>query len=169
MTAITTERLQMRPPTPDDAEAYCAYYASEWRASHGVRIERDRSRARFDDVLAHWREKGFGRFIVTKRGDDTPIGLIGPHQPVDYPEPEIAWHLWAEPHQGQGLAHEATLAARDYAYGTLGWPTAISHIRPENTRSIRLAERLGATRDDAAPQAPIGHHATYRHPAPEAA
>ncbi|HVZ17322.1 MAG TPA: GNAT family N-acetyltransferase, partial [Terriglobales bacterium] len=38
---------------------------------------------------------------------------------------------------------EAATAALDYAFGSLHWPRAISLIDPMNSRSIRLAERLG--------------------------
>ena len=40
---------------------------------------------------------------------------------------------------------ETALAARAFAYETLGWTTAISLIAPDNGPSKRLAERLGAT------------------------
>lgn len=53
--------------------------------------------------------------------------------------------------RGQGLAAEAAGAARAHAFGALGWTTAVSYVDPGNARSIALAERMGAIRDDAAP------------------
>jgi len=47
-------------------------------------------------------------------------------------------------HAGRGYAHEAAVAAIDYAIDLLGWTDIAHHIDPANTRSIRLAERLGA-------------------------
>ena len=65
---------------------------------------------------------------------------------------------------GHGYALEATHAARDYFYDTLGWSGAVSYIDPKNLDSIRLAERLGAVKDHDAPSID-GHDAVYRHPA----
>ena len=58
------------------------------------------------------------------------------------------------------------MAARAHAYGALGWTTAVSYIDPQNARSIRVAERMGAKLDpDAVPMDP--GDLVYRHPAPE--
>ena len=59
------------------------------------------------------------------------------------------------------------MAARDFAYRTLRWKTAVSYIDVDNARSIKLAERMGATPD---PPAVLldGDDVVYRHPAPEA-
>ncbi|MEL6197095.1 MAG: GNAT family N-acetyltransferase, partial [Pseudomonadota bacterium] len=74
--------------------------------------------------------------------------------------------------EGKGITQEAALAARAHAYGTLGWPTAVSYIDHGNDRSIALAERLGAARDAAAafPGQDEGAEPchVYRHPAPAA-
>ena len=62
---------------------------------------------------------------------------------------------------------EATHAARNYFYTHLGWDGAVSYIDPKNLDSIRLAERLGAKKDPAAPSID-GNDAVYRHPSPAA-
>ncbi|MEL7026999.1 MAG: GNAT family N-acetyltransferase, partial [Pseudomonadota bacterium] len=49
----------------------------------------------------------------------------------------------------------------------LGLSTLVSYIDPENARSIALAERLGAVRDDEA-EKPEDNPLVYRHPTPEA-
>ncbi len=38
-------------------------------------------------------------------------------------------------------------AVLGWAYGDLGLSTLVSYIHPDNTRSVALAERLGAKRD----------------------
>ena len=48
---------------------------------------------------------------------------------------------------GQGYALESGQAVLDYGFKELGRSELISLIRPENTRSIRLAGRLGASND----------------------
>ena len=64
-------------------------------------------------------------------------------------------------------AREAALAVRDWAYGTRGLGALVSYIDPENARSIRLAERLGAMPDDGAPQPAHDPCLVYRHSASE--
>jgi RimJ/RimL family protein N-acetyltransferase len=120
-------------------------------------------------LTGHWVHRGFGMFILAERSaPDTPLGMAGPWFPESWPEPEIAWSLWTPAAEGRGLAHEAAGAALAYAFGTLGWTTAVSYIHPGNARSIALAERLGARRDAGAdhpnPDEPC---LVYRHPAPE--
>jgi len=69
--------------------------------------------------------------------------------------------------EGKGLAYEASLAVLAWAYGPRGIASLVSYIDPGNARSIRLAERLGATRDDAAPKPEGEVCVTYRHASPE--
>jgi len=72
------------------------------------------------------------------------LGRTGFIFAAGWDEPELGWALAAEA-EGHGIAYEATLAARTHAAQHLGLTRPISYIRPDNTRSIALAERLGAT------------------------
>jgi len=57
-------------------------------------------------------------------------------------EVELAWML-AREHWGRGFATESALALRDWAVAERGLTRLISLIRPENVRSIRVAEKIG--------------------------
>ena len=59
------------------------------------------------------------------------------------------------------------MAARAYAYGTLGWTTTISLIAPANARSRVLAERMGATREGEFAHERFGQMDVWRHPGPD--
>jgi RimJ/RimL family protein N-acetyltransferase len=48
---------------------------------------------------------------------------------------------------GRGYAPEAARAACDWAHGTLGATHILSLIHPGNGNSIRVAEKLGMTRE----------------------
>lgn len=62
----------------------------------------------------------------------------------------------------KGYAYEAAVAMRDWAFQARKLETLVSYIGSENLRSIRLAERLGATLDEhARPQDP--GDLVYRH------
>ena len=95
--------------------------------------------------------------------------MVGLHYPEGWIAPEIGWWIVVPAQEGKGFAFEAALAARRYAYLVAGWPEAFSVIDPENARSIRLAERLGATARPPGRRRDAGGPAlVYRHPAPEA-
>ena len=57
---------------------------------------------------------------------------------------EIGYHLRRD-FWGQGLATEAAIACRDWAFAYLKADRLISLIRPENLPSCRVAERTGMT------------------------
>ena len=70
------------------------------------------------------------------------------------------------PAEGRGVAMEAAIAARAYAYRVLGWQTAVSMIDPGNARSIRLAQRLGCRMEGMFQHIRLGPMEIWRHPAP---
>ena len=165
---LETERLILREPQPRDCAAYVAEHAAERGRWIGGNAGAEAGWRAFAVLTGHWVLRGFGMWAVTLKGQDACLGMIGCLCPEGWLEPEIGWFVF-EAAEGRGIACEATRAARAHAYASLGWRTAVSYIHPENTRSIRLAERLGAVRDDrATPLKPELGTLVYRHPAPEA-
>jgi RimJ/RimL family protein N-acetyltransferase len=163
---IETARLILRAPSPADWPHWRSFAASERARFVGGPLDEGRAWRAFGHVAGMWALLGFGSFIFEPRGGGEPLGMAGPWRPADWPEAEIGWTIWSEFAEGRGYAFEAAAAARDFAFTTLGWSTAVSYIDPENVRSIRLAERLGARADpDATPVSP--ECLVYRHPAPE--
>src|SRR5439155_11641904 len=58
-------------------------------------------------------------------------------------QPELGWSLMRA-HWGFGYATEAAAAIRDWAYECRSIDLLVSLISPDNVRSQRVAERLGA-------------------------
>lgn len=164
---LHTERLTLRAPRWDDFEAYAAFRASPRMVTTGGPFTRSVAFGQLCAILGHWQLRGFGRWMVADRESDAPLGIVGLYFPEGWPEPELAWSVF-DTAEGRGIAWEAAITTRKYAYKKLGWTTLISAVDPENMRSVALAKRMGCVQE-----APF-HHAVYgalhiwRHPAAEA-
>ncbi|MDO5646960.1 GNAT family N-acetyltransferase [Paracoccus sp. (in: a-proteobacteria)] len=140
---IETERLILRGPSLDDLPASVRFGASD--RSHFVGGPHQDWQV-YEKIAAHigyWAIRGYGVWTVTTRAGDI-AGRIGIVHHLDWPEPELGWTVF-DGFQGQGLAFEGAMAARDYAARHFGLGPLVSNIHPDNTRSRRLAERMGAT------------------------
>ena len=142
-----TERLRFRLPRASDLEAHVAFRASERSKGVGGPYDAHSSFHHLEGIIGQWQLRGYGRWLVADKTTDEPLGIVGIYHPMDWPEPEIGWSLYAAG-EGHGYAQEAAIATRRFAYDTLGWQRIVSLIMPDNTRSVRLAERLGCTKSD---------------------
>lgn len=163
---LTTDRLTLRCPRLSDFEAYAAFRMGPRAQFVGGPNTRDDSFTKLGEIIGHWQLRGFGRWLVADRVTDEPLGIVGLYHPDDWPEREIAWSLF-DAGLGRGVAYEASVAARDYAYTTLGWTAAASMIVADNARSIALAKRLGATFEQTYAHPTLGDMQIWRHPAPK--
>lgn len=163
---IETERTRLREWRETDLEPLALFWANEATARYvgGVKT-RDETWKLMAMHLGHWRLRGYGMFAVEEKSTGRFIGWCGPYCPEGWPEPELGWGLLEEFH-GRGYATEAARATRDFAYGSRGWPTAISLIDPDNKGSLRVAEKLGARFEKywSLRGRDVG---LYRHPSPQ--
>lgn len=165
---IETERLILRAPREEDVPPFAAFYASDAARFVGGPLPDYETWRYLAGVIGHWHLRGFGRWIVEEKGTPGAIGLVGLHDPLDWPEPEVGWILWGG--NGKGYATEAALASRTYAYETVGLTTLISSIDAGNEASVKVARRLGATQENTPYIHPkFGPMQIWRHPGPEAA
>jgi RimJ/RimL family protein N-acetyltransferase len=111
----------------------------------GGPFSRDDAFTEFAATCGLWLLRGHGLWTVELKAGGAVLGfvLIG-FEPGDQ-EPELGY-LFCPASEGQGFATEATMALRDHAFGALGMDRLVSYIAPENPRSARVAERLGAVR-----------------------
>lgn len=162
---LETERLVLRPNRAEDFEAYARFYEGERSVHRGGPLNRLMAWRYFTHEIGHWAIRGYGFFAMEEKATGAYCGQVGPYYPEGWVEPEIGW-LLMDGFEGRGLATEGALRTRAWAYGTLGWTTAISLIRVANTASRRLAERLGATLEREIEYSGIAA-VVYRHPGPE--
>ena len=150
----------------------------EWRDEDVGGVRRDVGRSPGDALSAaaepdwvsrmraHWREHGFGQFVVELPGEAPFIGVVGLAHvrfPVPFaPAVEAAWRL-APAYWGKGYATEAARAAIEDGFGRLGFGEIVAFTVPANVASQRVMMRLGMTRDPSGdfdhPAFPPGHNA----------
>lgn len=160
---LSTERLILRGPQEADFEAIATFMASP-RAVYvgGPTDDRFAMWRAFLAVLGHWALRGYGFFTLEHRQTGQLVGRVGIVHHEMWPEPELGWHLF-DGFEGQGYAQEAALAVRDWGWRECGLGPLVSLIVPENTRSVVLAERLGAKFEREIEL--LGHvGGIYRHP-----
>lgn len=144
---IETPRLRLVLPAAAHVPAMTGFYSSDRAAARGWQCLPHEAWRGFAAVIGHHVLRGFGPLVAESREDGQAIGLFGPWRPEGQPENEIKWAIWSAQNEGKGLAEEAMRAVLTHAIETLGWRTAVSYIRPDNTRSVALALRLGAKAD----------------------
>jgi RimJ/RimL family protein N-acetyltransferase len=154
---IETPRLVLRRPEPGDAAAIERQLADPEVMRYIGRGETGTYTDAVEQVakmLRAWEQDGFGRFVVVRRETGAVIGRVGllVWHPLTWRngtraefgedcEIELGWTLeraaW-----GRGFATEAATAARDWSFAELRLRRLISLIHAENTRSVRIAQRL---------------------------
>jgi RimJ/RimL family protein N-acetyltransferase len=94
--------------------------------------------------LGRYRRDGHGLWLVLEKANGEPVGMVGlSMQDVNgVLEPEVGY-LIHRPFWRRGFATEAALAVRDHAFTVLDKPRVVSLIRPQNTPSRGVAEKLG--------------------------
>ena len=160
---LTTSRLVLRGPQRGDLPAFTRFMTSApSMVAQGETVTADQAWFGFRTVVGHWQWHGFGFFTVTLRESGEPVGRVGLIKHSNWPEVELAWHLF-EGSEGQGFATEAAMAVRTWASRDLGLDQLYSYIDQDNLRSQAVARRLGAvtdgTRAPHEPQAEIWVHA----------
>ncbi len=168
---IETDDLRLRAPQPGDWPLWQDFALSDRAQYIGGPYSLGTAWRAYCHIVGMWATLGWGSFVITRRDDDTALGMTGPWYPADWPEKELGWTIWSPDHEGRSIAFRAASAARRFAYDRLGWTTAVSYIDAPNARSIALAERLGCVLDKTAPSPrPDADPAVliYRHPGPEA-
>ena len=142
---IETERLWLRPFTPQDATTMhqilngpdvLKYFPGPQTVTE-AQVERMIGR-----LLTHWQENGYGLWAVEQCTTGTLLGRCGLQLITETDEVEIDFILdpacW-----GQGFATEAGLASLQFGFKQLNLPEVVGIVHPENLASQRVLQKLG--------------------------
>jgi RimJ/RimL family protein N-acetyltransferase len=148
MVTLETERLRLRMFRDTDLDTYAAMSADpevvRYLGAGGQPVTRPEAWRQMAMLLGHWQLRGYGVWAVEERASGRFVGRIGLFNPEGWPGLECICAL-ARSAWGRGYATEGARRALEYAFTELDQARVISLIRPGNTASIRVAERLGET------------------------
>ncbi len=157
MSVLETDRLVLRPPVPEDADALAPMYADREvmrYLGNGRTLTREETGRSVQRMIDSWAADGFGLFTTVRKEDETVIGRVGiivwnpeTWEPVrassEGPtELEVGYTI-GKPYWGQGYATEAAGATRDFALERLAARRLIALIIHGNDASENVARKLG--------------------------
>ena len=145
---LRTERLLLRPFRLDDVDDVFEYARDpEWARYLGGHIPQPYTRRDAEEfvarsVLASWDAKP----IFAVELDGRVVGGVGFRVQQTDAIAELGYTL-ARPHWGKGLMPEAAGAVIDWGFESLGLAKVYALIDLRHTRSQRVMEKLGMTRE----------------------
>ena len=170
MQSLDTDRLLLRPFTPDDLELLNVLHADPDVAryiGHGKPRSETENRSLLDKIFLSYEYEGFGHLAVLSKASGEVLGRCGlsllevEAGPVDDSGPRWFWNRDSAPadmrivhrielgytiakaHWGAGYATESAAAVRDFAFEALEYDELMAAIFPENLASINVAKKLG--------------------------
>jgi ribosomal-protein-alanine N-acetyltransferase len=141
-------RVLIRQPEPGDLPGYEALFMDP-DISAWLRPEPEQPFSAADlaemvaDDLRHWRDAGFGPWVLVEAEGEELVGRVGLHRTSVGGElvTELAWTVkpaW----QGQGLATAAAAAGVELGR-SVGLEELVALVLPANVASRRVAEKVG--------------------------
>jgi RimJ/RimL family protein N-acetyltransferase len=128
----------------DDFEEYAAIHTDYevTRYTVGAQLSRHDAWRHLAMIVGHWHLRGFGMWGVFEKSTGALVGRVGFYEPDGWPDFELGWTL-GRASWGLGYATEAAARCLKFAFEEMGRDRVISIIDPNNTPSIRVAERIG--------------------------
>ncbi len=146
---IETKRLLLRELAIGDLDEFVAWHRDPEVVRYVRSLDRAQAQKRLQASEAEWQRRGHGLLAVVERDGGRLLGRVGLRYWPQFRETEAGWLLRREA-WGHGYATEAGGACVNWGFATLPVPHITAMIAPENTRSVRVAQRLGfePTRED---------------------
>lgn len=147
---LETERLRLRGHREHDL-VHCAKMWSDpivVRYTTNQPLTEEESWRRLLSYVGHWELMGYGYWVAEEKLTGRFVGEVGfadykrEIEPSLKGVPESGWVLASGAH-GKGYATEAVRAIVAWGDAHFGLPRTACIIQPENTASIRVAEKCG--------------------------
>ena len=146
MTLLTTDRLELRQYTLDDASFVLELLNTpDWMANigdRGVRTLKDAEEYIENKYLSQYEEFGFGSYVSVLKGTETIVGTCGLYKRPNLEHFDIGFAMLPK-YERQGYAYEGSSALMSYARSELKLQTIYGITLPSNKPSQQLLKKLG--------------------------
>lgn len=96
--------------------------------------------------ISSYKQFGYGLFLVSPKGADSPVGICGLVKREEFDDPDIGF-AFLERYRQQGYALESAQAVLENARTELSLTRIIAMADADNEPSVRLLKRLGLAFD----------------------
>ncbi|MEG2192355.1 MAG: GNAT family N-acetyltransferase [Oscillospiraceae bacterium] len=142
---LSSERIFFRKISKDDFPLLCEIFKDKevmYAWEHAFSDEE--LKEWIDKNLMRYSKEGFSYFAAIEKETLNFLGVMGPLiENIGGREHMGIAYILAKKYWGQGYGAEGAKACMDYAFSHLGAEKVIAEIRPDNTASRRLAQKLG--------------------------
>lgn len=144
---LETERCLVRETTVEDVDAFYELYKDKEITEYMEPLFGDRdeeieyTKSYIKNVYEFY---GFGMWTVVEKSTGKVIGRAGVSYREGFALPEMGFMI-GKAYQRQGYAYEVCFAIAKYMYEMYDMEEILIFIEPQNTPSIYLAKKLGAT------------------------
>jgi RimJ/RimL family protein N-acetyltransferase len=142
---LQTERLLLRAIRQEDVDTYYERLFADPEVMRflpgGQPLPKERVDGLVERSEAHWKEHGYGVWVVWDRGDAEIRGQCGLRYIDEVDETEILY-AYSRSSWGRRLATEAARATMDFGFEQTPLQRIVAYAVPENTASTRVMEKL---------------------------
>jgi ribosomal-protein-alanine N-acetyltransferase len=146
--SLETERLRLRPFTPDDVDIYYERISSDPDVMRylpgGVPRQRADSQWVVNYFMQHAKLHGYGVWAVEEKASGAFVGHAGLEHIPGAQEVEVAYSL-AKAYWGRGYATEAAAASLRYGFEVINLAEIYGLAFPPNAASQNVMRKLGMT------------------------
>ncbi len=153
---LESARLRLRQWREEDTDPFYEFFRDpHTHAIYQTDFERHDIWRRIASFIGHWHLRGFGPWALEDKASGLFAGYAGLWFPPEFSDVEVGYGIMPE-FRGRGYAPEAARMARDHGH-EFGIKRLVSYIKPGNTQSRRVAEKLGARPDGEFPLRGVPH------------
>lgn len=143
---ITTERLELKPVSIDDAPFFLSLYNSpsfsEFIGDRNLKSVEDAENYIRNRFFPQIEKLGYGNYLITRKEDGEKIGAVGIFEREGLDVQDIGFSFLEE-FQGKGYGYEAASKLLETAFADFGCSKISAITSKQNIASQTLIEKLG--------------------------
>lgn len=145
MYRIESERLGMRELVREDASSLYEFMKNievMYAWEHG--FSQEEVEKWITDNQERYRVHGYGYYALVEKSSGKVVGTMGPlPERIEGKDVVGIGYILSKDYWGRGYATEGAQACVEYCFSVLNAPEIVCDIRPQNTASVAVAERIG--------------------------